>query len=308
MAHPSERLVNLTVALLEARRPLTFEEIRRKTTYYTQDDHESARRMFERDKDALRSLGVPIETRTIDVIGGEVGYIVDRSDYELPDVDLDPDEVAALALALQITGDDAARIGLAKVGARAPDPAGDRELRARIDIGASALDEVADAVVNRQPVQFTYRTVDGREADRKADPYAVVHRRGAWYVVARDHERDDVRSFRLDRVRGRFRAVGDAGGYEVPDDLDAMNAIGSHEDVDARLAIAPDATWEVEVRGGRATGETHAGWPVYALPHADRWRTLAWVLGLGPDAVVLEPPELRDEVVRRLTAVAGDDS
>lgn len=308
MSHPSERLVNLTVALLEARKPMTFEEIRRRTRYYDQEDAESARRMFERDKDALRSLGVPIETREVDVFGGEVGYIVDRRTYELPDIDLDPDEVAALALALQVTGEDAARVALAKVSARAPDPnaSGDEPApRATIEIGGADLDDVADAVVNRQPLRFQYRTAAGEHAPRMIDPYAVVHRRGAWYLVGRDHDRDDLRSFRLDRVQGRFRTVGEPGSFTTPEDLDPAAAIGTHEEVDALIAIAPSSLWEAEVRGGEPTGDTYREWPVYRFPHAERWSTTTWVLGLGADAVVLEPPQLRDEVRSRLEALLG---
>lgn len=304
MADPSERLVNLTVALLETRRPLTFEEIRRRTRYYEQDDPESARRMFERDKDALRSLGVPVETRTLDAFGAEVGYIVDRRSYELPDIDLEPDEVAALALALRVTGEDAARLALAKVSARAPDPAEvDAELPAQIELGSADLDAVADAVVDRQTLRFPYRTADGVDATRTVDPYAVVHRRGAWYLVGHDHDRDDLRSFRLDRVRGRFRSVGEPGSFDPPEGLDPMTVVGTHDELDAIVAIDPGVRWEAELRGGEDTGETRDGWPIYRLPHADRWRAVSWVLGLGPDAVVLAPDELRSEVRRRLSEV-----
>jgi proteasome accessory factor B len=116
-----ERLVNLTVALLEARRPMTFAEIRRRTRFYEQDDAESARRMFERDKDELRRLGVPIEVREL-AFGDELGYLVDRGAYEVEDLDLTPEEVAALAMAVQLTGSEGEHLALTKLVARAPDP------------------------------------------------------------------------------------------------------------------------------------------------------------------------------------------
>ncbi len=306
MSAKVERLVNLTVALLETRRPLTFEDIRQRTRYYQQDDHESARRMFERDKDDLRRLGVPVQTRSLDAFDVESGYTVDRRDYELPDVDLTSEEVASLALALQMTGDEGARLGLAKLAARAPDPARlDDLVAARVSMGEGPLDELADPLVARQAVRFGYRRGDGSEAQRTVDPYAVVQRRGSWYLVGRDHDRDAVRAFRLDRATSRFRAIGAPGGFETPDDLDpGAHVTGPSEgEVDVLVAIAPAARWEVELRGGEPTGDTHEGWPVHRLPAADPIRTVSWVLGLGADAVVLAPDAIRERVVAGLDEV-----
>lgn len=314
MSAKVERLVNLTVALLEARRPLTFEDIRRRTRYYQQDDHESARRMFERDKDDLRRLGVPVETRSLDAFDVETGYIVDRRDYELPDVDLTADEVAALALALQMTGDEGARLGLAKLAARAPDPADlSGTVPAQVALSDAPLDDLAQPLVTRQAVRFTYRRADGGASERTLDPYAVVQRRGSWYLVGRDHDRDAVRAFRLDRATSRIAPVGEPDAFVPPDDLDPSEHVSgpTEDEVDVDVAIAPAARWEAELRGGVATGAEHtpAGedgpWPVYRLRAANPWRTESWILALGADAVVVAPDELRQRVVAALQAVAG---
>lgn len=307
MSAKVERLVNLTVALLETRRPLTFEELRRRTRYYQQDDHESARRMFERDKDDLRRLGVPVETRSLGAFETELGYTIDRRAYELPDVDLTSDEVAALALALQLTGDEGARLGLTKLAARAPDPSQlDAPVRARVSMAEGPLDEVAGPLVTRQAVRFGYRRVDGTTGDRTVDPYAVVQRRGSWYLVGRDHDREGVRAFRLDRVTTRIRPVGDEGAFDRPADLDPSAHVEGpdEEEVAVEVAIAPAARWEAELRGGRPTGEELDGWPVYRLPAAHPWRTVTWILGLGADAVVQRPPEVRARVAAALEGVA----
>lgn len=308
MSAKVERLVNLTVALLEARRPMTFEELRRRTRYYQHDDAESARRMFERDKDDLRRLGVPVETRSLDAFDAEIGYIVDRRAYELPDVDLTAEEVAALALALQTTGDDRARLGLTKLAARAPDPAElAATVEARVSMGDGPWEEVADPLVQRQAVRFGYRRADGSASDRTVDPYAVLQRRGAWYLVGRDHERNAVRAFRLDRVTGSIRPTGPSGAFTPPEDLDpgAHVAGPTDDEVDVELAVAPPARWEVERRGGEPTGREHAGWPVYRLRRAAPERTARWVLGLGADVVVLAPPDVRGRVVASLREVVA---
>lgn len=310
MAPKVERLVNLTIALLEARRPLSLDDLRRRTGYYAQDDRESARRMFERDKDELRRLGVPVRTQ-VDPLSGESGYTVDRRDYELPDVDLDRDEMAALAVALRVTGRADERLALSKLAARAPDPLGaPSAVDTRVQLETDAVDGVADAVVGRQAVRFAYRTASGEQRDRTLDPYGVVLRRGTWYVVGRDHDRDDLRSFRLDRVRGAIRPVGEPGAYELPDDVDLAGHVQgpAGDAVDVVLAVTPQARWAAEARGGHVVGRRPDGRDLVELVEVDRFRLLPWVLGFGADVEVVEPEELRHEVVARLRAVVGASS
>lgn len=301
-----ERLVNLTIALLETRAPLSLDEIRRRTRYYTDGDPESTRRMFERDKDDLRRLGVPIEVRPIP-FSEEQGYLVPRAAYELPDLDLSAEQVAALALAVRLSGESHTPLALAKLAARAPDPA---ELAAdpastRVTVGADPVDAVADAVVHRTALRFGYRTAAGQAGERTVDPYGVVRRRGAWYLVGRDHDRDALRAFRLDRLTTPARSVGEPGAFPVPADLDVTAAVSGPEvtPVDVTVAVAPAATWAVAVRGGRPTGETHRGRPVYVVPAAHPVRDRSWLLGLGADVEVLAPDAVRDDVVAALAAV-----
>lgn len=307
MGEKVERLVNLTVALLETRRPLTFHELKARTGYYGQDDAQSARRMFERDKDALRELGVPIETRPLDAFEAELGYAIDRRRYELPDVDLTSDEVAALAVALRAVGDAGSRLALTKVAARAPDPPPDLHEPdvPRVDLDVDPVDPLAAAVVDRRPLRFAYRAASGEASERTLEPYAVASRRGAWYVVGRDRARDAIRAFRLDRIDGAVEPAGAPGSFEIPADLDVGTHLeGQAEDVDASIAVAPELAWEAELRGGAPTGEEVDGLRVHRFVRANPWRTRAWAVGHGPDVRVLEPEALRDDVIRALRAVA----
>jgi proteasome accessory factor B len=302
-----ERLVNLTIALLETRRPLTFAEIKRRTRYYGQDDAESARRMFERDKDDLRRLGVPIETAPV-ALGGDDGYHIPRRAYELPDVSLSREEVAALALAVRLTGTDSA-LALAKLAARAPDPVDlDVDPRTRVELAPRPVDAVADAVLARAPIRFGYRPVHGAPAERTVDPYAVVQRRGAWYLVGRDHTRDALRVFRLDRIEAPApRIVGAPGAAEPPPDLDLAALVAGPDsgEVEAELAVAATARWTLETRGATATGREHRGRAVLRLPGVDPVRDLPWLLGLSGEVEVLAPAELRDRVVAALERLAA---
>jgi proteasome accessory factor B len=301
-----ERLVNLTVALLEARRPMTFAELKQRTHFYDHADPESGRRMFERDKDDLRRLGVPVEVRDL-TFGEDVGYVVDRGDYELPDVDLTAEEVAALALAIQATGSAGTHLPLAKLAARAPDPAEVAAVPTRVTVEPDPVDALAEAVVQRTPLSFTYRTAGGATARRTVDPYAVVQRRSAWYLVAHDHDRAAQRAFRLDRIVDRPRTVGEPGAFPPPEDLDVAAAVAGPdaEPVVVELAVDPDARWAVEVRGATDTGRSHEGRPVLRLEALDPQRDLSWLLGFGADVEVLSPVELRRAVVAALDDVTA---
>jgi proteasome accessory factor B len=310
MAMPvAERLVNLTIALLETRRPLTFDEIRRRTRYYPQPDASSARRMFERDKETLRSLGVPIETRQ-EFGMDDPGYIIDRKRYELRDIDLTPEEVAALALSVDLVGPEQGALPLAKVAARAPDPAPLAGPPARIGLDIDVVGApIATAVVERRIVQFSYRTADGREGIRSVEPYGVVRRRRAWYLVGRDRDRGDLRGFRLGRMLGRLEVLGESAAFDVPSDLDLAAVISGPavEPVAVEMRAHPAGRWAIEARGGRVM--PHEGLAqsdeldLLRIDDLDPLRDRAWLLGVSPDAAVVRPADLRDRIAAALERV-----
>ena len=298
MSAKVERLVNLTIALLEARAPLTLADIRRRTGYYQADNVHSARRMFERDKDELRSLGIPIETAT-GPMSEEPGYRIPRRDYELPDLELTAEEVAALALAVELAGASGTPLALAKLAARSPDPAPlPGPVATRVDVQPDAVDAVAGSVLSRQPLRFDYRAADGSTSTRDLDPYGVVQRRGAWYLVGRDHGRDALRAFRLDRCLGTPQAVGPSGSFEPPAELDLAAAVSGPQlaGVRVEVAVRPAARWAVELRGGRDTGRSDHGRAILVLDGLHPVRDRAFLLGLGADVEVLAPVSLREDL------------
>jgi len=308
-----ERLVNLTVALLETRRPLTFDELRRRTGYYPQSDPASARRMFERDKETLRSLGVPVETRQ-DFGMEDPGYLIDRRAYELRGVDLDAEEVAALALAVEILGATEGALPLAKVAARAPDAAPLERPATRVGIPVTDVDTFAPAIIERRIVRFDYRTADGRVGVRTIEPYGIVRRRRAWYLVGRDRDRGEQRGFRTDRIQGRFEILEPPGAFEVEDELD-LGAVVSGPDVEPVTVVfeaRAEGRWPLEVRGGRdegpalgedATDEDAGSVRRIRVEGVDPLRDRAWLLGIAPDATVREPDDLRGVLRRALEKV-----
>lgn len=306
MSAKVERLINLTVALLDARRPMTLAEVRRRVAGYGQGEAESARRMFERDKDDLRRLGVPIRTVALDAFETEFGYLIDRDEYALAPVDLGRDEVTALAVALQIAGDDRARLAFARLAARAPDPAAVPDAHTAVDLHVDALDSLADAFHERRSVSFSYLTAAGDSGERTVEPYGLVHRRGAWYLVGYDRGREDVRAFRIDRMTSTPQPTGEAGAVTVPDglDLESLVAGPSGEEADVEVAFASDAVWEASRRGGEPVATRDDGWEIVRFTSADADRLLPWILSLGADAEIIAPATLRDRAVAHFGRLA----
>ena len=198
MADRVERLTNLLALLLETRRPLTLHEIASELESQYPDAGQARRAAFERDKSALREIGVEISTETFGGDrAGEMGYRIERSSFELPDLGLTDDEVRALQVALAATRPDSvigeeALLKLGGVGGGAGGPI-------RIHLPElPALPILRSAVAQRHPVSFRY---SGNV--RKVEPWGLLLRDGFWYAVGFDQDRGARRTFRVDLARER---------------------------------------------------------------------------------------------------------
>ena len=273
--------------------------------------------MFERDKDELRELGIPLETGTDSAAhDDEPGYRIARRDYELPEIALEPDEAAALGLAARLwqsaplagaTGSALLKLRAAGVEPTAPPAA----LEPRVGASEPAFASCLSAVRDGRAIVFTYRTGGGRApAVRHVEPWGVVSWRGRWYLVGHDTDRGAERVFRLSRIVGEARGVGERGAVVAPLDLDlrAMAARMATEEprMSASISLRPGAGWELR-RAATAAAEDpdRPGWTVVDVGFSDPERLADRVTGYGADAVVLAPPEAREAVVRRLTALAS---
>jgi predicted DNA-binding transcriptional regulator YafY len=316
-----ERLVNLIALLLDTRRPLTLDQVAELVPGYDASG-ESLRRMFERDKEELRSLGVPVERAPIDAWGSEEGYFIDPEAYGMPELDLAPDERAALALAARAwsggsgglpewspggsgaTRDPAAVAGLAKLDL---DPgAGPDALRANLDGASPLLAVLLEATSGRKQVVFSYRPPGREAAERRLDPYALVNRRGTWYVVGHDADREALRSFRVSRIASDIRKVRPTSrgpDFEVPAGFDpgkVLPTAGEPEGAPMALVRAARATARLaELRGAVPIGPPRPdGLVTLRLPVGDRDGLLGWAMGNSVE--IVEPADLRDQARRSL--------
>lgn len=313
--HPLERLINLVAMLLEARRPLTFEGIRAALPAYAQDDLATAKRMFERDKDILRDNGIPIEMESVDPFEVEEGYVIPKDRYYVPEISFTPQEISALFVAAHSGGDDtSAEQGVRKLlyGADGGLLAGlaTGPLAAGPDVDTARLLVVAEAVLQGpRSITFGYTTSKGLSSERRVDAFGLVWRAGHWYVVGLDRERNDVRAFRLSRISTDVRDAG--GGREPPEGFRASDHVdvgpwGPGEPTErATVAFSPDVAWWAAsgLRDAEIGEPADDGWVPVSLPAGPDDALASWVLGFGPDARVVEPSSLRDEVVRRLEAL-----
>lgn len=311
-----ERLVNLIALLLNTRRPLTVEEIRNTVPGYQQEDYASFKRMFERDKEELRSLGIPIERRFTDVWEVEEGYLISKDRYYLPELDLTPDEVAALWIASSIVvepggKEDQALVKLSLGADGGTDPTSPPWLRARLHLDSPALPRLLEAVAGRRRVRFRYKAAgQSKDAERTVDPYALIHRQNAWYVAGHDHMRGALRHFKLPRISSAvtFATKGGEPDFEVPEgfspeDRSVTEPWVGEEGVGVDVAFSPRIAWWVEQSLGLEAKGTWRDWSVMRLTVADDEGFVSWVLGFGEDAVVRSPERMRKAVVRRLREV-----
>ncbi len=315
-----ERLVNLVAALLDARQPLSREDLRVRVGGYS-DDADSFRRNFERDKELLRQMGMPLVLEPLDRSQpeGTSGYRIPRDRYQLPDPGLADDELAALHLAASAVDVEGAWGRSAVTGAlwklAAAGAPHEQETVASLNVPPPAAvtlpagERVAmlfGAVAERQPVRFRYHG-----AERLVDPWRLSFRNGQWYLAGWDHSRGGSRTFRLDRLESTPEAVGEAGAFERPPAGSAAPAppwqLGVDEEVTATLLVdAGHAPFAITAAGPESLVERREdGSVVLAVAVTNRDAFRAFVLGFLDHARLLGPSALVDDLVDWLEQVAG---
>jgi proteasome accessory factor B len=319
-ARKSERLLNLLITLLVARTYVTKERIRTVVEQYREAGDEAFEKMFERDKDELRSLGIPIEVGYLDrAFEDEPGYRIERSAFELPEIDLEPDEAAVIGLAARVwqhaglasaTSDALVKLKAAGVGV---DRAALGAVAPQLAVQEPSFEAFWEATQQRCPVAFDYRPAGSGEAStRHLEPWGVVSSQGRWYAVGHDTDRQAPRLFRLSRVQGVVSGTGPAGSYEVPAGTDiralAESLAPPRADHRAVLLVRAGAGHglrrQAHASGTSAPTESPAGWDRLEVPYARTDAMAEEILGFGADVVVEAPDELRRFVVDRLRAVA----
>jgi proteasome accessory factor B len=310
----TERLLSLVVCLLSSQRYLTATQIRATVPGYP-SSFDAFKRMFERDKEELRELGIPLDMGSNGPLDEELGYRIPRQRYVLPDIRLEPDEAAVLALAARVwrraelAGAAAGALLKLRAAGVEAEETGQPGIEPRLT-GEAAFGPLWEAVRDRRPVTFAYRAFGRSEPQqRRLEPWGVVNRHGRWYVAGWDRGRNAIRVFRLGRIAGAVKFCGPVGRVTVPEGTDVRELV---RDWDS--APAQEHTALLRVRAGGGVGlrrhavsvqpdESAPGWDLVTTRFADLGWFADYAASFGPDVVVLDPPDLREAVIRHLKGV-----
>ena len=298
-----ERILNLLAFLLTVGRPVTADEIRQTVQGYEQDSDEAFRRTFERDKDLIKSLGVPLRLDFTDKWEVEQGYVVSPDEYALPDPGLTDEERIALALAMRMVrlgGHGSPGGALLKLGGAATMDTGD-PFTADLGDGGDGLADVFTAVVDRRILTFGYH-----DKPRRVKPLGLVHRIGHWYLIA-DAGDDGTRAFRVDRML-EPQAGDRAGAFERPPGFRAADALpgapweaGSDDLVATVVFDASVAWWAQRQLTARAGVVDNPGGGITAtIPVSNPAAFIGWLIGFEGAAQILEPPDLVDNFISHI--------
>jgi proteasome accessory factor B len=334
--NPAERLLNLVIALVNTNAAMTKQQVRSAVAGYSDAPSDDAfERMFERDKDMLRALGIPVVTVGTGGHTDELGYRIDQDAYALPSIDLTPAELGVLSLAAQFWQDKTLQTDINRAmvklrAAGAGDPSADAlaGLAPSVRAVGDAYGPLMEAIEARRAVSFSYRAAyDGVVRTRHVEPWRIAARDGGWYLMCFDRDRQAPRVFRVSRIESRVKVVGPAGAYDIPEfETDAMLGGGSerpHGEVrQAVVAVRPERAGALRARAkavpdgerqvyaerlaeaGAWAGDP-AGWDILEVPYQSLTGMASEAAGYGAALVVLEPEPVREETLRRLTAAAA---
>jgi predicted DNA-binding transcriptional regulator YafY len=321
MAKDTEKLIrqlSLISYLMAERRPVTAPEIRRDVEGYSAMNEDAFARRFYADRSELEALGIVLSVeKPVEGLVEQETYSLPPENFHLPAIEFTDQELAALHTALQLLDGEFAyaeplRLALQQISWGRPSPLSAPEQHTvALGITGSAgghdvsqrLAKIETAIFRRKTVVFDYYTMERDEVgSRRVDPYQLLYQGGQFYVVGRAHERDAIRVFRLSRIRAKVGYATKAEhDFQRPADFDPRayanridwqfgEPIGT-----AEVWIGHRIAWQIERHFGRY-GQMHPvgedGDRVLRTPYANARQLIAWVLGLGEHARILEPAEL----------------
>ena len=308
MSRKIELLINLTIALLATKRYLTKSEIFNSVDGY-EGTPETKERMFERDKDDLRSLGIEIEVGSFDpLFNDEAGYKIKQEKYQFELGDISSTDVSLLSLAAEAWqaasfGDVAqkALLKLRSIGIASDEISIPGSVH-KLNDGGQDLSLITKAIAQNQILNFAYLDSSMQSFARRVVPIALSTRSGYWYLSGVDQEIQEIRTFRIDRIQGEVSASQGPRDFETPVGFDASKAL-SHSPTNDFAVI--------DVRVGKATSlralaistKSLGEWDQIRVPIFNLDSMASLVLWHGQDALVQEPDNLKELVIQHLEAL-----
>lgn len=298
----TERLVNLTMALLGSRRYMTKAEIFRRVAGYS-GSQETKERMFERDKDDLRALGIEIDVASHDpLFEDEVGYRIKPEAFQIQEK-FDAEELGLISLALSLLRDDQFEETSSSLVRRINSLAVTPELPDGFRLSGDAISEegladILTALGERRTISFSYR---GMNESRKVNPLGLSAWKGSWYLVAEDLARDDVRAFKLSRIFSKIKFESKPLAYVIPSDFNIKEYLIMLKPREYSTTLKLRKAAGIHLRNTALDLESiDEDWDLVTISFRDQEEAIREILWLGPDAVVIEPLELKTSVTKSL--------
>ena len=310
MSRKIERLINLTIALLATQRYLTKSEIFRTVDGY-EGSAETKERMFERDKDDLRTLGITIDVGSFDpIFNDEAGYRIRSENYQLDLGEITPTEISLLSLAADAWQGaafaDAAQsaiLKLSSIGVPA-DPIDIPGLSPKLSNSSADLETVTAAIASSDFLIFDYLATNLESQERTIIPFALSNRTGFWYVSGVDQEIQEVRTFRLDRVQGEIKHRKNKDPFEFPASFELSEA--DTAEIHRTAVIDVRKSKGYALRRLAISVKDLGEWDQIKVPIHSLETLGAEILWHGEDVFVHEPSELREYIVKQLHALVSN--
>ncbi|MDA2923906.1 WYL domain-containing protein [Acidobacteria bacterium AH-259-L09] len=313
----TERLLDLITYLLNAREPVSWQDIKNHFPQdYAKGVEESNQRKFERDKAELISLGIPIDYYSGTSVKKE-GYIIEKEKLFLPEIQFTPQESSLLMLSVSAVLEnegfpyrDQLESALHKIISindhiSPPPPeitityAAGRRPSAR----STWVNEIQDSLDRRKTIEIVYHAFStGETTRREVDPYGLIFRRGNWTLIGWDHLRKDLRSFVLTRIKDlkiNPRRPG-TPDYEIPEDFSLKGyqnqqqwELDFHEPIRVTIRVSPHRLPELLPQ---LTTAKRANANTFHLKVTNRSGLISWILSQKTDVQVVDPKEIRDEI------------
>ena len=296
----TERLINLTLALLASKRYLSKAEILRNIPGY-EGSPETKERMFERDKDDLRSLGIQIDVNNFDpLFEDEQGYLIKSESFQFAENEFTKEELLLLTMAANLWHDSAvekdSQNALLKIQSLSGPVENDMTTTPtlRITEDWQLLVSIFTAVQNKQILEFSYR---GKK--RQVNPYGLYSSNGFWYLIA--FEINVIKSFKLVRIEGEVDLIGEKDAFEKPDNFNVGNFLKEESNsvsLVSKLQVRKGAA--LSLRNKFTVKDLDSEWDLMDIPYTNEQELLEMVLWHGTDLKLIEPAALRQQLVANL--------
>jgi len=310
VSRKSERLVNLVIALLATRRNLTKSEIFRTIDGY-EGNEESMERMFERDKDELRSLGIEIEVSGLDpLFDDELGYRIKPENFAMDTKGYSLAEIAYMSLAAQLwknaSLNEPSQRALRKLSSFTTSiNITDIPAVAPITISApNFLDEIITAISDKKVVEFSYVDSELKSNRRRVNVYSYASNQGFWYFNGLDIDKNEIRTFRCDRIVGDVIVANKSQDYEIPKDWEAETFLGERPTM-YRASLRIRVGRGSQLRNIARSIESQQEHDLVEIEYPSESEMISLILWHLDDVEVVSPDSLRFKVIESLKTLAA---